>query len=149
MVVNRQFFSRIEDVGECWPWLLHSSDYSSVRCHSSAVVMWNYDVRIEDVGERQPRLAHSSGYSPARCHPSMVVNRQFFSKSEDVGEWQHWLVHLSDYSAARRRDVMNTNYLHSAIGPEYSSDNAGDGPVGKAVGRKNKERVNRMQNKES
>ena len=44
---------------------------------------------------------------------------------------------------------MNTNYRHSAFGPEYSSDNAGDGPVGNAVGRRNKERGRRMQDKES
>ena len=44
---------------------------------------------------------------------------------------------------------MNQRWMRTCFGPEYSSDDAGDGPMGKTVGKKNKEKAKRMQSKES
>ena len=44
---------------------------------------------------------------------------------------------------------MEQRWMRTRFGPEYSSDDAGDGPMGKTVGKKNKEKAKRMQSKES
>ena len=44
---------------------------------------------------------------------------------------------------------MEQRWIRTSFGPEYSSDDAGDGPMGKTVGKKNKEKAKRMQSKES
>ena len=44
---------------------------------------------------------------------------------------------------------MEQRWMRTSFGPEYSSDDAGDGPMGKTVGKKNKEKAKRMQSKES
>ena len=45
--------------------------------------------------------------------------------------------------------VDKQRWIRTSFGPEYSSDNAGDGPVGKTVRKKNQEKASRMQNKEN
>jgi hypothetical protein len=59
------------------------------------------------------------------------------------------LQYQNDKSLSRLGTVIKLDRTGTSFGPEYSSDNAGDGPVGKTIMKKNKEKANRMQNKES
>jgi hypothetical protein len=75
----------------------------------------------------------------ARKHRKEGKNRKM--KDQKTGA-----MYLGELKAKGKR---KQNDSQKQFGPEYSSDNAGDGPVGKTVGKRNREKAIRMQSKES
>ena len=101
---------------------------SPARCQRD----WSRAVMEPTVGEGEGSQLVSGlpRHRPAK-HPRPVTDKKAGKQS-----WNRRTL---------KATIDNKKLTRTSFGPEYSSDNAGDGPVGKTVRKKNQENPTRMQ----